>query len=174
LEYESTLELLDKHGRRARFSKREHVRYLQNNIIAYQDQAWGDGQILIGYRCSPGKLVDRYRPGKKTYLLISLREIRNRGDTDKFNIEWRIRDGFIRKTELWETDVSHRTKQLSVQVVFPKDRPPIQAWLMEKLRRRKHRLGEETKTRLPDGRWQVSWETRWPRKNEKYQLRWSW
>ncbi len=40
LDYDSTLELLDEHGHRARFSKREKVRYLQNNIIAYQDQAW--------------------------------------------------------------------------------------------------------------------------------------
>ena len=45
---------------------------------------------------------------KKTYLLISLQEIRNRGDIDKFNIEWRIRGGFTRKTELWETEVGHR------------------------------------------------------------------
>jgi len=174
LDYESTLELLDKTGRQARFSKREEVRYLQNNIIAYQDQSWGDGQILIGYRCSPGKLVDLYRPGNKTYLLISLREIRNRGDIDRFNIEWRIRNGFKRKTELWETGVGHRTRRLRIQVVFPKDRPPIQAWLVEEVRRRKHLLGEEAKVRLPDGRWQVSWKTRWPQMNEQYQLHWSW
>ena len=46
LEYESTLELLDASGKCARFSKRQRVRYLQNNIIAYQDQAWGDGEIF--------------------------------------------------------------------------------------------------------------------------------
>lgn len=47
LEYESTLELQDRHGKRAIFRKREKVRYLQNNIIAYQDQAWADGEILL-------------------------------------------------------------------------------------------------------------------------------
>jgi hypothetical protein len=35
LEYESTLELLDRQGKRVRFRKRQKVRYLQNNIIAY-------------------------------------------------------------------------------------------------------------------------------------------
>ena len=174
LEYDSTLELLDEYGYRARFSKREKIRYLQNNIIAYQDQAWGDGQILIGYRCSPGKVVDRYRPGKKTYLLISLRGIRNRGDVDKFSIEWRIHDGFTRKTELWETEVSHRTKRMRVHVVFPKTRPPIQAWLVEEGRRRTQRLDQEAKMVLSDGRWQLSWEKRWPRLNERYQLHWNW
>jgi len=50
IEYESTLELKDRGGKRATFKKREKVRYLQDNVIAYQDQAWGDGEILVNYR----------------------------------------------------------------------------------------------------------------------------
>jgi len=73
LEYESTLELKDRGGRKATFKKREKVRYLQDNVIAYQDQAWGDGEILVNYRCTPGTPVDRYRSSHKTYILISRR-----------------------------------------------------------------------------------------------------
>src|SRR5205823_4768834 len=54
LEHESTLELQDSQGEQAFFRKRQKVRYLQNHIIAYQDQAWGDGEILVNYRCTPG------------------------------------------------------------------------------------------------------------------------
>jgi len=79
LKYESTLELKDRGGKRATFKKREKVRYLQDNVIAYQDQAWGDGEILVNYRCTPGTPVDRYRSGYKTYILISRREVKNRG-----------------------------------------------------------------------------------------------
>jgi hypothetical protein len=32
---------------------------MQDNVIAYQDQAWGDGEILLNYRCTPGTPVDR-------------------------------------------------------------------------------------------------------------------
>jgi hypothetical protein len=103
LEYESTLELLDSRGKRARFSKRQKVRYLQNNIIAYQDQAWGDSEILLKYRCSPGVPVDRYRPGQKTYILISSREVKYRGDVDEFHVQWQMRKCFLRKQEQWET-----------------------------------------------------------------------
>jgi hypothetical protein len=39
LEHESTLELLDARGVTAHFRKRQKVCYLQDNIIAYQDQA---------------------------------------------------------------------------------------------------------------------------------------
>jgi hypothetical protein len=174
LEYESTLELLDDRGLRARFQKHEKVLYLQSNIIAYQDQAWGDGQILIRYRCAPGTPVDQYRPGQKTYILISLREVRNRGDVDEFKIEWEMKRSFMRSTELWETEVNHRTQKLKSQVIFPRDRPPHRTVLIESTIGKIHLLGQEAIVRLPNGRWSVSWETSQPRLYERYQLKWEW
>ena len=73
LEYESTLELKGWGWKRATFNKREKVRYLQDNVIVFQDQTWGDGEILVNYRCSPGKPVDRYRSSHKTHILMALR-----------------------------------------------------------------------------------------------------
>jgi hypothetical protein len=119
LEYESTLELKDREEETATFRKREKVRYLQDNVITYQDQAWGDGEILLNYRCTPGTPVDRYCSGYKTYILISRHEVKEKGDVDEFNIEWRIREGFLRQAEQWETQVTHRTKRLKINVVFP-------------------------------------------------------
>lgn len=84
LDYESILELVDIKGYKARFGKREKIRYLQDNIIAFQDQAWGAGKILVDYQCRPGFAVDRYRLGSKTYNLISLREVKSRDDVDDF------------------------------------------------------------------------------------------
>lgn len=174
LEYELLLELKDKNGKRATFQKREKVRYRQNNIIAYQDHAWGDGEILIDYRCSPGVVVDSYRPAQKTFLLISLREPKRRGDIDEFHIEWKIQDGFMRSKELWETEIRHRTKRISMKVIFPKARPPLNTWIVETLRRRKNLLGPGAKRRLPDGRRLVTWECDRPKLNERYQLHWEW
>ncbi len=74
LDYESTLELHDRKGKKATFKKRKKVKYLQDNIIAYQDYGWGDGEILLNYCTSRGKAVDRYRSGYKTYIFLSLRE----------------------------------------------------------------------------------------------------
>ena len=156
LEYESTLELLDDEGKKATFRKRELVRYLQDNIIAYQDQGWGDGEILLNYRCSPGVPVDRYRFGYKTYILLSLRDVKNRGDLDEFNMEWRIRRGFLRRTEQWETEVRHRTKHIKIRVIFPKSRPPRFASIVQSSDQRTIELGEGSRKRLPDGRWLVT------------------
>ena len=174
LEYESTLEFHDPKGKRATFHKRQKVRYLQDNIIAYQDQAWGDGEILLRYRCAPGKPVDRYRLGHKTHILISLREVKNKEDIDEFNIRWGIRDGFLRDDEQWETEISHPTDHLRVSLIFPKDRPPNRVVMIEGDRQRSQVLGGNTLRTLPNGRWQVVWETKNPRLHERYILKWRW
>ena len=174
LEYESTLELLESSGKLARFSKRQKVRYLQNNIIAYQDQAWGDGEILINYRCSPGVPVDRYKLGHKTLILISLREIKQRGDVDEFNIQWEIKNGFRQGQESWETEISHTTRRARIHVIFPPDRPPIRAFFIETSRHMGKLVMNENRRQLADGRWQVTWEIERPRLNERYILKWTW
>ncbi len=174
LDYESTLEIKDPDGRGAVFKKVEKVRYLQDNIIAYQDQAWGDGKTLIQYRCKPGIPVDRYRSGYKTHILISLREVKAKGDIDNFNIEWKIRAGFLEKSGFWATEISHRTKQVSVSLIFPKSRPPLSISLVERNSQKNYALDDHLKMQLPDGRWSITWRKTQPRQFEQYILRWEW
>ena len=174
LDYESTLELHDRKGKKATFKKRKKVKYLQDNIIAYQDYGWGDGEILLNYCTSRGKAVDSYRSGYKTYILLSLREIKNRGDIDEFNIQWDIRQGFLTEDGYWSTDVSQRTKHIKVNVIFPKSRPPIRLAIEESNRQRTRALGKENQRQFPDGRWLVTWETNKPKLYEIYVLRWDW
>ena len=174
LEYESTLELHDRKGNLATFSKREKVRYLQNYIITYQDQAWGDGEILINYRCSPGSPVDRYRSGYKTHILISLREVKNKGDIDVFNVEWGIHHGFLLPKGFWATEISHRTRQAKTQIIFPKSRPPLSITIVEKNRQRTRKLSKDAFVQLPDGRWMITWQCSSPKLFEQYVLNWEW
>jgi hypothetical protein len=173
LEYESTLELHDPNGERATFRKRQKVRYLQDKIIAYQDQARGDGKILLRYRCSPGRAVDRYRLGHKTHILISLRELKNKNDIDEFNIQWGMRNSFSQPTEEWETEISHPTRSLKMCLIFPKDRHPKRVVLIESDWQKTLVLGGASR-QLPDGRWQVVWEKQNPRLHERYILKWRW
>ena len=174
LDYESTLELHDRGGKRATFKKRLKIRYLQDDIIAFQDYAWGDGEILLNYKTSRGKAVDRYRSGYKTYILLSLREVRNKGDIDEFNIQWDIRDGFLLPDGYWAASASHRMKKLRVNIIFPRSRPPQRLLLEESNRRRTRILGRDVQKRLADGRWRVTWEMKKPRLYELYTIRWDW
>ncbi len=174
LDYETTLELHDSKGKKATLKKREKVRFMQDNILVYQDQAWGDGEILVNYQCSPGKPVDQYRSGYKTHILISLREVKNKGDIDVFNIEWNISQGFLQRTGFWCTEINHRTKHIKIQMIFPKSRPPLRMWVVEKNLQNTRRLGDNAKKRLPDGKWLVTWKMVKPRLYEQYILNWEW
>jgi len=174
LDYECKLILKDRAGNIATVQKREKIRYLQDYVTSYQDEAWGDGEILLRYRCSPGVPVDEYRLGHNTYKLISLREFRNKGDIDEFNIEWEMRNGFLKSIGFWGTAINHRTKKITIKVVFPKDRPPLQVSITESNLRKTHVLGKEDQRILPDGRPMVVWENTNPRLYENYVLRWEW
>jgi hypothetical protein len=174
LDYETTLELLDKGGIHSKLQKKKKVRYLQDHVSTFQDHAWGDGKILKNYQTSTGVLVDQYRSGYKTILLISLREEKNKGDVDSFNISWDIQRGFLKSDGFWDTDITQRTKQIRIHVIFPKDRPPRRVIMKETNRQRTHYLGDEYRKKLADGRVKVTWEKKNPRLYEHYLMKWRW
>ena len=174
LDYECKLELKDHGGRDATIKKREKIRYLQDYVTTYQDQAWGDGEIFLNYTCFPGFPVDEYRLGANTFKLISLRNSRNKGDLDEFNIEWSMRNGFLKSTGFWSTSINHKTSNARVKLVFPKDRPPLNVSVRERNLQRTRVLEPESWHTLPDGRRMILWENANPRLYEDYILKWGW
>lgn len=174
LDFEHTLELCDKKGKRAIFHKRETVRLLQDYVSAYVDYAWGRGDIFADYRCSPGVPVDRYPVGHKQCVLISLREARRRGDILHIRIDRTVHNGFSLATGWSETVVLHRTRRFYIATLFPKDRPPLQTWLLQVNQNRSTPLGKDHTEVLADGRHKVFWETTNPRLFETYTLKWTW
>jgi len=174
IDYELVLELKDQKGKSAVLKKHEKVQYLQDNIVAYQDQAWGDGKILEDYKCTPGVPVDCYHLDHNTYILISLREVKNKGDKDNFNIQWKIKNGFLLKNGFWGTEINHRTRRIGINIYFPKNRPPLKASIVEHNQQKTHALQESEINQLPDGRWLVAWEKYKPKLYESYILKWEW
>lgn len=174
LSYTAELELKDAKGRTASLRKQQKVRFLQDNIIAYEDKAWGDSEIFADYQCSPGVAVDRYQEGHRYLILISLRETKQRDDTEEFHIERTIKNGFTKASEYFQTDIDHITQHFSISIIFPKNRLPKQVLLVEKNTTRTIPLGPEHQTTLPDGRYKVTWNTGKPRLFEAYILRWEW
>lgn len=174
LEYESVLDLLDPKGERAVFKKRLRVKFLQDNVIAFQDYAWGDGQALLNYRCSPGVIVDRYREGTRWNVLISLRESKATGDIEEFHIERRLRSSFAAKEAWWETSLQHRARHVKICIMFPNARPCQKALLFERNRNRTTALGPDHLESLPDGRQILIWENSKIKRFETYTLKWHW
>lgn len=174
LEQEMRLILNDSSGRTAVIHKRQKIRFLQNNVIAFQDQAWGLGDIFAEYKCSPGVPVDRYLEGYRYRVLISLRQTKNRGDIEEFRMERHIRNGFIRSNGSFQTVVEYKTHRLVISVVFPSGRKPFEMLLVEQQSGRTTILGAEHIRQLPDGNQVVEWSTDRPRQFESYVFRWKW
>lgn len=173
LEYEFKLEVLDTGGRSARLTKRERVKFLQDNVIAFEDFAWGDGDVLAEYTCSPGFVVDCYREGERWNILISLRESKHRGDIQDFYIQSKLKNALTGKEEWCQVETS-RTRSVKLFVIFPKQRHCTQAVVVERIRDRTTHLNSQNFTLLPDGRQQLSWENIEPQRSETYTIKWSW
>ena len=174
LTYDSTLELVDAKGQTAHVKRHQKVQFLQDNIIAFQDHAWGDGDIFADYAVSPGIEVDRYQDGDRFNVLISLRETKSRGDIEDFYFERTVKNGFTKNNEWWQVEVWYKTHWLKLAVIFPKRRPCRRAILYTRSDNKTIILGSEHVQTLPDGRQILRWEAKNPRQAEVYTLRWTW
>jgi hypothetical protein len=174
LDYDLVLDLKDNEGRLAIFRRRQKVRFLQDHVIAYQDEAWGDGDVVAGYKCTPGVPVDFFRIGPRRLMLISLRQTKNRDDVMEFNIERKVKNGFTGQEEWLEVETRYPTRRLRISVLFPKGRPCQRARLVERRADRTTNLGAEHFGQTGDGRQVVAWETTKPVQHESYTISWTW
>jgi hypothetical protein len=171
LTYDATLELMDPKGETAVFSRHQKVKFLQDNVIAFQDYAWGDGEIFAEYQCSPGVVVDRYQEGDQWNMLISLRETKSAGDIQDFHTTRTIKVGFTQAEEWWQTEIRHRTRWFRLDIMFPKERHPRRAVLAQRSRNRTEVLGRDCFAELPRGRQILTWETKRPHRFETYTIK---
>ena len=174
LDYDATLVIVDPLGEKAILTRREVVRFLQNNVVAIHDHAWGDGEFFDQYNCQPGIPVDFYEDGSKCNILISLRETKNRGDVVEFWIEREIKGGLLEKNEWFETEIDHWMKHLKLSIIFPKERPCRSATLSRRSSEKATLLSQEHFALLPNGSQKLTWETSRPKLHDRYTIKWVW
>ena len=54
------------------FCRGQKIKFLGDNLIAFQDYAWGDGEIFAEYQCLPGVEAGCYQETDQWNGLISL------------------------------------------------------------------------------------------------------
>ena len=85
-----------------------------------------------------------------------------------------MKNGFLKPTGFWGTAINQRTKEITIKVIFPIDRPPLHVSIFEKNIQRTHVLTKDIQQKLPDGRQAIIWEKADPRLYEDYVLSWEW
>lgn len=174
LDYDSTLQLVDPKGEKAILTRRQAVRFLQDDVVAVHDYAWGDGRLFARYRCQPGVPVDFYEDGARHHVLISLRETKHRGETLELWIERVIKGGFVGKEGWLETEIDHWVRHLRISIVFPKKRPCRRATLSQRSTGKTTLLSQKHFALLPDGRQKLTWETHHPKFQDRHTIKWVW
>lgn len=174
LAYHVQLELLDEHGEQAHYTKSQKVRFLQDNVIAYQDQAYGDGDIFVNYQCSPGVPVDYYQDGNVWRVLISLRETKRKGQVEDIHISRTIKNGYTESVSYLQTNIEHPTQFIEMSIIFPATRLPRRVVGIRKNTKHSVEFGLNAFTDLPDQRQKIVWHVRKPKRFESYILKWEW
>jgi hypothetical protein len=174
LRCEIELDLLDASGALATLKRRETLRLLQEGVIGIYDQYWGQGQVTARYRVSPGVVADRFRVGAREVAVISFRDVKKRGDVVKLEVERDVMYGWSEHEEWLEARVSHRTKVLRLEVVFPVVRLPTKAWVTQELSQLRTELGKGHIRRNERGRTVLVWQKLNPVVGESYVLAWAW
>ncbi len=174
LEHDQTWELLDEEGREVIHIKRMKIRFIQNNVMSIVDYLWGDGEIFAEYECTPGKCVDIYRYGARYHALISLQEIKNRGDIMEITIQRKILNGFLNPTEWVELDIYSESQSTTLTIIFPDKRPCKQARLVHRITGEVKELEPYNFSYLKDGRQKLFLSFKNPPRHEMYTIRWNW
>jgi hypothetical protein len=118
--------------------------------------------------------VDFYEEGSRWTVLISLRETKKRGDTLALETSRTMLGSFPDDQCWWEEEIYQPTAQLSVAIVFPKERHCRRATLTQRSRDHTVTLPRQHLRFLSDGRQALTWQADHPQLHDLYRIGWSW
>lgn len=174
IEHENIWSLEDPEGREVTHKKKMTVKYIQNNVIAIEDFLWGDGEFMKDYHCSIGHIVDVYKTGSRTNVLVSLRGVRNKGDIETFEFTRKIVDGFTDSSEWVEITPFNRTKKINLKIIFPLQRPCQKATLTTNIKNETREINRGEIASQSDGRQVIDLCFKNPRMRDVFTVRWNW
>lgn len=171
LDMKMALDVVDRRGRKAIYTKRERIRFLRDNIISIYDYGWGTGNTYASHRVKPGHVAERRQVGSRYRSLIILPEPQNRGDEMTFMVR-RLWKGSLKGRPNWlEAEVHHKMKHLALSVTLPRGRRIQSSRLFD----RKGPVKPDPKVNVTaQGRQRVQARIAKPIVGNCYTLEWDW
>lgn len=175
VEADDEWDIQDDGGQLAINTKRRKIKYLQDEVFAIRDYAWGTGTIgPAKVKAGPGRAVRDYTRDNRHHTIILLDGIRKRGNEDEFTIVREFKGSFVDPaTESVQLDVLHTTDVVRSKIVFPAGRPPTRAWVT-----RKEGQVEVQDPLTPEpaggGRQQIAWSRERPPRYAVFTIGWTW
>ena len=166
-----TLDLNDPAGHQARLRRRQVVLFRTREAGVIRCAMWGDGDQLQRLLASGADRLLVQSEGSRKVLLLGLTRPASRGARREIRTQESLRDAFLSDSEYFEASVERLTHRMRVRVIFPRRRPPTDAYLQAGSQRSPIplplRVGK-------DGRVSLSWSLEKPAVDAVYSFRWSW
>lgn len=163
------LDLRDAAGQEADVICKQKVRFLVEDAAVISSPVWGDGNQLAQFKVDGGTYLGEQRDGPKRVQLLGL-DRSSMERTATVQSTRRIRNGFLKADEYFESMVERPTHRLRVTVLFPKARPPRRAYVLGT-------SGEnlsQPRVTLRNGRASLRCVLQSPKLRSVYSLRWAW
>lgn len=103
--------------------RRMRLRFVRS-VISVTDVVSDPLDQVSPYVCRPGRVVDRFPVGGETWVLVSLGELRRRGQEETLEFSHSLRDAFRGNHGTVQAMVPEGTRRLVLELVFPRDRGP--------------------------------------------------
>jgi len=166
-----TLDLRDAGGKRAVVTHKQRVRFLVEDAGVVMSPIWGDGNQLRRYQVEGANRLGSRPEGSRQVQLLGLERSPVKDTLATICGRRTITDGFTQSREYFETAVERPTERLSIRVLFPRGRPPTEAYVTA--------TPSASSQKLPvrlgrDGRARLRWSHMTPLPETVYSLRWSW
>ena len=170
-EIQVALEVLDKMGKRAVYTRRQRVRFLRNHVTSFYDYGWGTGDSFASHRVHPGRIVERRKIGLRYRSLVVLPRPQRAGDEMTFSVR-RLWKNTLEKHDNWlELEVYRPTRKARLSVVLPRSHPSRSARLVDTRRQSSVPVRPTT---MSDGRQKLQWSTTAIKVGDRYTLEWIW
>ena len=109
------------------------VYFLQSDVASTLIEA-GVEVVLLTDDVLKEKIEERF--GRKGLTVEGLRFQAAQAYERKYKPSAQFWVGFLRRSGFWASEINHYTNKIKMNVIFPKSRPPLQAYMIEKNRQR--------------------------------------
>lgn len=122
IRFSGRLEILDRDGRVARFTRHQRIRFLEDGVSVFMDRVWGDGVLFASYAAQRMRILDAI-PTRKGYVVpLALPRPFRKGEIFDVVTRRRIMGAFTDHDAYWESAMSAPTELLTIDVLAPPSR----------------------------------------------------
>lgn len=122
IKYGGRLEMLDKEGNVATFTRRQRIRFLEDNVAVFFDRVWGEGVLFANYSAKSMRIIDAIPTTKGYVVPLALPRRFSKGEVFDVVTHRRIVGAFLPDMAYWDSAMHAPTELLALDVVAPRTR----------------------------------------------------